>query len=66
MAEIPIRCFAVSAVVLRPAGDRTEVLLLRRNHTLIGEWCQIGVGSGWGRNDILSVVRLNQVNGLRK
>lgn len=41
MAEIPIRCFAVSAVVLRSVGGRTEFLLLRRTGTLFGEWCQI-------------------------
>lgn len=41
MADIPIRSFAVSVVLLRSNDDRTEVLLLRRNHTLVGEWCQI-------------------------
>lgn len=41
MATIPIRCSAVSTVLLRRAGDETQVLLLRRNHTLVGEWCQI-------------------------
>ncbi|NTF59440.1 NUDIX domain-containing protein [Agrobacterium rhizogenes] len=44
MAEIPIRCFAVSVVLLRAAGAETQILLLRRNHTLIGEWCQIAGG----------------------
>lgn len=44
MAEIPIRCFAVSVVLLRKVGVGCEVLLLRRNHTLIGEWCQIAGG----------------------
>lgn len=44
MADIPIRCFAVSVVVIRHSGDRHEVLLLRRNHTLVGEWCQIAGG----------------------
>ncbi|MDH6297778.1 NUDIX hydrolase [Agrobacterium fabrum] len=48
MADIPIRCFAVSVVVLRVVNDETQVLLLRRNHTLIGEWCQVagGIESG--------------------
>lgn len=41
MAEIPIRCFAVSVVLLRRVAAGYEVLLLRRNHTLVGEWCQI-------------------------
>ena len=41
MAEIPIRCFAVSVVLLRRIGDEAEVLLLRRNHPLMGEWCQV-------------------------
>lgn len=44
MAAIPIRCSAVSVVLLRRTGDETQALLLRRNHTLVGEWCQI-VGS---------------------
>lgn len=41
MNEIPVRCFAVSVVVLRGAGGRAEVLLLRRTGTLRGEWCQV-------------------------
>lgn len=28
-------------VILREAGDAHEVLLLRRNGSLAGEWCQI-------------------------
>ncbi|NTG45646.1 NUDIX hydrolase [Rhizobium rhizogenes] len=44
MAEIPIRCFAVSVVLLRNVAAGPEVLLLRRNRTLIGEWCQIAGG----------------------
>ncbi|MDH2327415.1 NUDIX domain-containing protein [Cereibacter sp. SYSU M97828] len=38
MAEIPVRCHAVSLVAIRPEG---QVLLLRRTGTLAGEWCQI-------------------------
>ncbi|WP_019962650.1 NUDIX hydrolase [Pannonibacter phragmitetus] len=41
MPQIPIRCFAVSVVLLRRSSAGVEVLLMRRNHTLIGEWCQI-------------------------
>ncbi len=41
MTEIPIRCSAVSVVILRRVPAGCEVLLLRRNHTLVGEWCQI-------------------------
>jgi len=44
MAEIPVRSSAVSVVVLRAVGDRHEVLLLKRNNSPVGEWCQI-VGS---------------------
>jgi dihydroneopterin triphosphate diphosphatase len=41
MADIPVRCFAVSVVALRTVEGETQVLLLRRNHTLVGEWCQV-------------------------
>ena len=41
MHEIPIRSFAVSVVVLRPAENSCEVLLLRRTGTLAGTWCQV-------------------------
>jgi dATP pyrophosphohydrolase len=44
MATIPVRCSAVSVVLVRAAGAGTEMLLLRRNHTLVGEWCQIAGG----------------------
>jgi dATP pyrophosphohydrolase len=44
MADIPIRSFGVAVVVLREVGAETQVLLLRRNHTLVGEWCQIAGG----------------------
>ncbi|MEQ8862757.1 MAG: NUDIX domain-containing protein [Thalassobaculum sp.] len=41
MAEIPIRCFAVSVVVMRFEKGEAQVLLLRRTQTLAGEWCQV-------------------------
>jgi dihydroneopterin triphosphate diphosphatase len=44
MAEIAIRSFAVSVVLLREVAAGWEVLLLRRNYTLTGEWCQIAGG----------------------
>lgn len=44
MADIPIRSFGVAVVVLREVGAETQVLLMRRNHTLVGEWCQIAGG----------------------
>lgn len=39
--QVPILCFAVSAVVLRRNAQGTQVLLLRRTGTLAGEWCQV-------------------------
>ena len=44
MAEISIRSFGVSVVLLRKTKPQTEVLLLRRNQTLVGELCQIAGG----------------------
>ena len=41
MVEIPIKCFAVSMVILRKTAKSRKVLLLRRTGTLRGEWCQI-------------------------
>lgn len=43
--EVPIRCFAVSVIVLRPADEGFLVLLLRRTGGPIeGEWCQVAGG----------------------
>ena len=40
--EVPIKCFAISAFLLRKEKDETEVLLLKRTgETLGGEWCQV-------------------------
>lgn len=50
MADIPVRCFAVSVVLLRTAGGEAQVLLLRRNRTLVGEWCQVAGGIEDGEN----------------
>jgi dATP pyrophosphohydrolase len=44
MPDIPIRCFAVSVVVLRGSGAAAEMLLLRRTRSLAGEWCQVTGG----------------------
>lgn len=41
MPDIPVRAFMVSLIALRRTADRVEVLLLKRNETLVGEWCQI-------------------------
>lgn len=35
---------AVSVIALRQRGVDTEVLLLKRTQTLIGEWCQVAGG----------------------
>ena len=40
--EVPIRCFAVSAVLIRHKDGAAQVLLLRRTGVRLGgEWCQI-------------------------
>ncbi|MEO0568159.1 MAG: NUDIX domain-containing protein [Pseudomonadota bacterium] len=44
MAEIPIRSFLVSLVVLRETAEGARVLLLRRTQSLAGEWCQVAGG----------------------
>ncbi|MEM9741030.1 MAG: NUDIX domain-containing protein, partial [Pseudomonadota bacterium] len=41
MADIPIRSYAVSLFVLREVETRVEVLLMKREQTLVGAWCQI-------------------------
>lgn len=41
MPQIPIRSFLSSLVALRNLDGHTEVLLLKRTQTLVGEWCQI-------------------------
>ncbi|WP_152971017.1 NUDIX domain-containing protein, partial [Rhizobium ecuadorense] len=33
-----------SVILLRNSDTETDVLMLRRNHTLVGEWCQIAGG----------------------
>lgn len=43
-AEIPVRSFAISLVVLKASASGCEVLLLRRTGTLKGEWCQVAGG----------------------
>lgn len=39
--EIPVRCYGISVVILKPDKENLQILLLKRNHTLQGEWCQI-------------------------
>ena len=40
--EVPIRCFAVSAFLLRSTGSDSRVLMLRRTSVILGgEWCQV-------------------------
>ncbi len=41
MKQIPIKSFSISVIILREIAGDAEILLLRRNHTLVGEWCQI-------------------------
>jgi len=42
MREIPIKCFAVSAVLIRDNDGTAQVLLLRRTGTRLGgAWCQV-------------------------
>lgn len=65
MAEIPIRSFGVSVVLLRNVGPETEVLLLRRNQTLVGEWCQIAGGIEDGEKAWETALRQVKGNGLK-
>jgi dATP pyrophosphohydrolase len=41
MAGLPVRSYSVSAIVLRKSAVSHEILLLQRNHTLVGTWCQV-------------------------
>ncbi len=41
MPDLPIRSFAVSALLLRKMDDRVEVLLMKRVDTLVGAWCHV-------------------------
>lgn len=41
MQEIPIRSFSVSVIIIRVTDMRHELLLLKRNGTLAGTWCQV-------------------------
>ncbi|TNC68018.1 NUDIX hydrolase [Rubellimicrobium roseum] len=41
MPDIPVRCFAVSVIVIREGAGIWQVLLLRRTGSLRGEWCQV-------------------------
>jgi dATP pyrophosphohydrolase len=42
--ELPVRCYGVSAVVLRKKGKEHQVLLLKRATTFKGQWCQVAGG----------------------
>jgi dATP pyrophosphohydrolase len=42
--EIPVRCYGVSAIVLRKNGRKNEVLLLKRATSSFGQWCQVAGG----------------------
>ena len=44
MPSIPVRAFMVSLIAIRRTAVGAEVLLLKRNETLVGEWCQIAGG----------------------
>jgi len=57
MAEVPIRCVAVSVVLLRTVESEAQLLLLRRNHTLVGEWCQIAGGIEDGETAWMAALR---------
>ena len=41
MANIPINAYAVSLFVLREIDTRVEVLLMKREQSLAGAWCQV-------------------------
>ncbi len=44
MSEIPLRCYAVSVILLRERDGNHEVLLMRRVQSLAGSWCQVAGG----------------------
>ena len=39
--SVEIRCYGISAIVMRRTGAGNRVLMLRRATTLAGEWCQV-------------------------
>lgn len=41
---LPVKSFSVSIFILKPDGDESKVLLLRRTGSLAGLWCQIAGG----------------------
>jgi dATP pyrophosphohydrolase len=42
--ELPLRCYGISAVVLRKSEQKHQVLLLKRAITFKGQWCQVSGG----------------------
>ncbi|MEM9239204.1 MAG: NUDIX domain-containing protein [Pseudomonadota bacterium] len=41
MASIPVKSYAVSLFVLKEIDTRVDVLLMKREQSLVGAWCQV-------------------------
>jgi len=54
---LQIKSFSVSIFLLKPDGDETKVLLLRRTRHLAGLWCQIAGGIEAGEKAWQTAIR---------
>jgi len=54
---LPVKSVSVSIFILKPDGDETKVLLLRRTGYLAGLWCQVAGGIEAGEKAWQTAVR---------